>query len=117
MSLEVLAKTEWSPHHGIIGTKAGSVGQLTRCRFGSITFYVRENFCKRDSFVTASNARMALKRGRTNGAAQILEVCAPEAELDAVIQAVANSDAMGRPVRTNRAFTVGWAEAQFKEHK
>lgn len=109
--IEVIATGEWQPHHGIVGTQTGSVGRVTKFVIDGVICYVRENFCKANSFEMSANARMGLKKGGVNGSTQILELIVPKGDWSAVADQVSAIDPLKRPVRRNRNFTVRWAES------
>lgn len=59
--------------------------------------------------------RMGWKQGRLSPRhTQVLELAAPEKEWERIAAIVRDADALQRPVRKNRLFTITWAEKQFQ---
>jgi len=113
--LVVLWQTEWQVIDGGCGGKINGVwGKLTKCAYGRIIFYVRENFTRRGGgFLVSSNERQGLHSGRckVKKANQVLEITMHHKQYtDTVAQLVAEADTMNRPVKLNRKFTPAWAE-------
>ena len=115
--IEIIRQTTWLVHWGGINQQGGTEGKLTECRMGDMVFWVRENFVPLEgSFVgMGSGERHALKRGHVaKRHPQVLDLCCPADRFDEIAAAVRALDPLGRPVRTNRRFTVAWAREQFR---
>lgn len=114
-ALEVTGRTTWRIHGGGIQHPQGGLeGNLVRCRWCGVTFYVREAL-RRDQFAAGgSGLGMALKRGERGGGLDVLELCAPADSWETLAGVVAQSDGMNRPVVRNRTFTARWAEEQLR---
>ena len=54
------------------------LGQLTKCKWNHITFYVRENCNATPTFLMHSNAGMGFKQDKVPDHYQSLELCAPK---------------------------------------
>jgi hypothetical protein len=89
---------------------------LTKCRLGTVTFYVRENISTpAGHFHISSGERMGWKQGRLSRRhQQVLELAAPESHWERLAKLVHEADALKRPVRRNRRFTAAWAEKRLK---
>jgi hypothetical protein len=98
-----------NPHGGL-------EGKLTKCRLGGTVFYVRENVAVQGGhFMVSAGERMGWKQGRlARRHAQVLELVAPADEWAGIANLVHQADALQRPVRKNRRFTLKWAEAILK---
>lgn len=103
----------WEVHWGGIGNPHGGLeGKLTKCRFGQTTFYVRENLAPSGGhFQVSAGERMGWKQGRLSPRhLQVLELAAPVDQWNRIAILVHDLDALHRPVRQNRRFTIAWAE-------
>lgn len=115
MEIEVLARATWLVHWGGINHLGGISGQVTKCRYGGIVFYVRENLAL-DHFNISAGERQALKCGRiARRHSQVLELLAPAVEWNCLAKLVHEADTMRRSVRRNRNFTWAWAGRTFAQ--
>jgi hypothetical protein len=98
-------------------------GQITKCRWFGIVFYVRENLDGGWSFYISSNERMSDKgsnRGTGKPAAHrnVLDLCTRhDADWDAASDVVRCHDKLNRPVLRNRRFTIRWAETALAKYR
>jgi hypothetical protein len=98
-------------------------GQITKCRWFGVVFFVRENLDGGWSFYISSNERMSDKgsnrgTGRPAMHRNVLDLCTPhESDWDAAADAVRSLDSLKRPVLRNRRFTVRWAEAALAKYR
>lgn len=111
--IKVLATTSWifsrdNCHEG------GQIGQITKCEYEGIIFYVRENINGIPSFNISSGERWGDKTGKqVRKERQSLEVCADVKHWPLISKIVKEADNLKRPVRLNIQFTKQWAESQF----
>lgn len=91
------------------------LGQLTKCKWKNIVFFVRENCNATSTFLMTSNARMGFKADKVPDHYQSLELCAPNSFKEQLKKIVYNLDPLKRPVLFNRKFTFKWADKQFSE--
>lgn len=84
----------------------GQVGQVTRCQFNDIEFWVRENINGIHSFYVSSGERLGDKIGRskTRNSRQVLELLCPFYCWDLIARHVHEADPLHRPVTRNRLF-------------
>lgn len=120
--MHVVDTIDWLVHdYGKNSPAAGGIhGQLTHCRLDDGTeFYVRENarLHSIDHFCMSAGARQGRKMGDSNPGVQVLELCAPAARWRAVAELVRAADKLGRPVVSNRRFTVEWARRWFRDRE
>ena len=114
--LEVLAVGYWAFGGGTHRAHCCE-GQITKCRWFGIVFYVRENLDGGWSFYISSNERMSDKgsgcgRRRPSLRRNVLDLCTQHATVwETAADIVRSHDALRRPVMRNRRFTVRWAEA------
>jgi hypothetical protein len=98
-------------------------GQITKCRWFSIVFYVRENLDGSWSFYISSNERMSDKgsnRGTGKPAAHrnVLDLCTRhDSDWETAADLVRAIDTLKRPVLRNRRFTVRWAEEALAKYR
>jgi hypothetical protein len=120
--LEVLEVGYWAFGGGTLPAHLCE-GQITKCRWSRIVFYVRENLDGGWSFYISSNERLSNKgsgrgRGRPALRRNVLDLCTPhEANWAIAAAVVRNLDALKRPVMLNRRFTVRWAEAALAKYR
>lgn len=98
-------------------------GQITKCRWFDIVFYVRENLDGGWSFYISSNERMSDK-GSNRGTARpaprrnVLDLCTQqESDWEAAADVVRSLDTLQRPVLRNRRFAVRWAEEMLAKYR
>jgi hypothetical protein len=114
----VLDQAPWPVHWGGLGNPHGGLeGKLTKCRLGTTVFYVRENIAPCGGpFLVSAGERMGWKQGRLSSRhVQVLELLAPDPEWRRMAALVHETDALNRPVRQNRRFTVAWAETTIRK--
>jgi len=82
-------------------------------------FYVRENIGVRGGrFMVSSGERMGWKQGRlARRHLQVLELAALPSEWERIAKLVHEVDALKRPVRNNRRFTITWAEETLRKSR
>ena len=119
--LEVLEVGYWAFGGGTLRAHLCE-GQITKCRWQEIVFYVRENLDGGWSFYISSNERMSDKgsgcgRGRPSLRRNVLDLCTQHAaDWESAADIVRSHDALQRPVLRNRLFTVRWAEAALAKY-
>ena len=110
----------WEVHWGGIGNPHGGLeGKLTKCRLGQTIFYVRENLIPSGGhFQVSAGERMGWKQGRLSRRhLQVLELAAPAEQWTHIANLVQDLDALKRPVRSNRRFTIEWAEKLMQQRR
>lgn len=112
--IEILESTCWffgenSVSHG------GMIGQLTKCRYNRVIFYVRENLKGINSFIISSGERWGDKNGTSKPRRErwSLDLCAPTEHWDTLAALVHEQDYYKRPVLKAKRFSYHWAEQQF----
>jgi hypothetical protein len=106
----------WQVHWGGLNNPHGGLeGRLSKCRLNGHVFFVRENIAVSGGhFEVSSGERMGWKQGRLSKRhAQVLELAAVDSGWDHIAAAIQSADALKRPVRKNRQFTIAWAERCF----
>ena len=98
-------------------------GQITKCRWCGLLFYVRENLDGGWSFYISSNERMSDKgsnrgTGRPALRRNVLDLCtAHDRDWETAADVVRSHDPLQRPVLRNRRFTVRSAEAALAKYR
>jgi predicted DNA-binding WGR domain protein len=120
--LEVLEVGYWAFGGGTLREHLCE-GQITKCGWQGIVFYVRENLDGGWSFYISSNERLSDKgsgrgRGRPSLRRNVLDLRTQyESDWDAAADVVRSHDTLQRPVLRNRRFTVRWAEAALATYR
>jgi hypothetical protein len=114
--LEILARGRWSFGGGCLWHQKLE-GQISKCRWFGLVFYVRENLDGSRAFYISAGERQGDKGGasgygRPSLARNVLEVCTADVcHWYIAADLVRCLDPLQRPVRRHRLFTVSWAEA------
>jgi hypothetical protein len=105
MSIKVLGVSCWEFGQSNLKGSSGLTGQVTRCEYQGIVFYVRENVNATPAFNISSGERWGDKVGRKPSRfRQSLELLAPELHWEEIAQLVRQADTLGRPVLRNKLF-------------
>lgn len=95
----------------------GLVGQVSKCRFEGVVFYVRENVTGIDSFTISFGDRWGDKIGsKPSPGRQVLEILAPKHFIPFLKRKVTESDQLKRRVITNSSFNKKFIDSIFKQN-
>lgn len=116
-TIKVIEKTTWRFAKSNCG-EGGLIGQVTKCRFDGITFYVRENVNGIDSFLISSGERLGDKTGKNPvKSRQVLELFAPKKFWPFLMKKIAETDSLKRPVFPNKKFNKKFIQQVFNNTK
>lgn len=116
--IEVLEKTV-----RFFGTNSvrygGMIGQLTKCHYNGVIFYVRENLKGINSFYISSGERWGDKQSLSTPRRerQSLDLLAPKKMWVEIAAQVNLEDTLSRKVMRSRTFNWKWAEEQFPKNQ
>lgn len=107
--------SSWYYGKANIAGSSGLVGQVTKCEYEGVIFFVRENTNNIPSFLISSSVRYGDKAGsKPSKARQCLELAAPEHNWEAIAEIIRQTDPMKRPVNRNKSFNLKTAPQYFK---
>lgn len=109
LRVEVVASAPYAMHHAGCQDGAAAIGKVVEIRYGGSTAWVREDYDVALSFFLPSNARVGLKTHGPSRTWEVLALCAPTHQWNAIARAVARLDGLQRRVVRNRNFTPAWA--------
>lgn len=108
--------TKWYYGQANHGDASGLVGQVTRCEFEGVMFFVRENTNAISSFLISSSVRQGDKTGsKPSRQRQCLELAAPADKWEKIAEQVKLADPMKRQVFRSKNFTLSTAPKFFSE--
>lgn len=94
---------------------SGLVGQVTKCEYEGIIFFVRENTNNVPSFLISSSVRWGDKCGSIpSKRRQCLELAAPDDVWQAIAHVIHFVDPLRRPVNNNKSFNLKTAPQYFQ---